>query len=44
MKKYIVLSLVLLAVGSAFAGNGPRKTSRQEMGINGNAVYVIEYT
>ena len=44
MKKYIVLSLVLLVAGSAFAGNKPRKSSRQEMGINGNAVYVIEYT
>ena len=44
MKKYIVLALVLLVAGSAFAGNKPRKSSRQEMGINGNAVYVIEYT
>ena len=44
MKKYIVLSLVLLLAGTAFAGNKPRKSSRQEMGINGNAVYVIEYT
>ena len=44
MKKYIVLALVLLVAGSAFAGNKPRQSSRQEMGINGNAVYVIEYT
>ena len=44
MKKYIALVLVMTVMGTAFAGNKPRKSSRQEMGINGNAVYVIEYT
>ena len=41
--RIITFALTLLIVGSAF-GNKPRKSSRQEMGINGNAVYVIEYT
>lgn len=46
MKKQIIfLALMLpLLVGSAMAGNKPRKNSRTEMGINGNALYVIEYT
>ena len=44
MKRIILLSLVFLMVGSAMAGNKPRKNSRTEMGINGNALYVIEYT
>ena len=45
MKKNIALLLVLLVAGSAFAANPKlRKNSRTEMGINGNAIYVIEYT
>ncbi|MCF0211767.1 MAG: hypothetical protein HUK17_02595, partial [Bacteroidales bacterium] len=46
MKKQIIfLALLLpLLVSSAMAGNKPRKNSRTEMGINGNALYVIEYT
>ena len=44
MKKNIALVLVLLAAGTAFAGPGPRKNSRTEMGIHGPALYVIEYT
>ena len=44
MKKYLALVLVMAVMGAAFAGNKPRKSSRQEMGINGNALYVIEYT
>ena len=43
MKKIIALVLVTLIAGTSFA-NKPRKSSRQEMGINGNALYVIEYT
>lgn len=44
--RLFTLAVMLLAVGSAIAAN-PRqkaKNSRQEMGINGNALYVIEYT
>ena len=45
MKKTILLvALLLLVAGSTFAGNKPRQNSRTEMGINGNALYVIEYT
>ena len=44
MKKNIALILALLVVGTAFAGPKPRKNSRTEMGIHGNAIYVIEYT
>ena len=45
MKRNIVLALVLLVAGTAFAaGHKPRKNSRTEMGIHGNAIYVIEYT
>lgn len=46
MKKQIIaLALMLpLVIGSALAGNKPKKNSRAEMGINGNALYVIEYT
>ena len=45
MKRIILLSLSILMIGSVFAANkGPRKNSRTEMGINGNALYVIEYT
>ena len=44
MKKNIALIFALLVVGTAFAGPKPRKNSRTEMGIHGNALYVIEYT
>ena len=44
MKKLFSIALTLLVVGSVFAGSRPRKNSRTEMGINGNALYVIEYT
>ena len=45
MKKNIALMMVLLVAGTAFAaGYKPRKNSRTEMGIHGNALYVIEYT
>ncbi|MCR4658743.1 MAG: hypothetical protein K5650_00415 [Bacteroidales bacterium] len=44
MKKNIAIALALLIAGAAMAGNRPRKNSRVEMGINGNAIYVIEYT
>lgn len=44
MKKLIILSLSILFIASAFAQNKPRKNSRAEMSINGNAIYVIEYT
>ncbi len=42
----IALSLILtILAGNVFSANPKaRKTSRQEMGINGNAIYVIEYT
>ena len=46
-KQFIVFALLLpLLVGSAMAGNGKnqRKNSRTEMGIKGDALYVIEYT
>ena len=36
--------MALALTSSAMAGNKPRKNSRTEMGINGNALYVIEYT
>lgn len=44
--KLFALALMLTVVGSAIAANPrtQRKNSRQEMGINGNALYVIEYT
>ena len=44
MKKALVYTLILLVAGTAFAGPKPRKSSRMEMGIHGNAIYVIEYT
>ena len=45
MKKNIALMMALLVAGTAFAaGHKPRKNSRTEMGIHGNALYVIEYT
>ena len=44
MKKFVVLALVALIAGSAFAAKRNPKSSRQEIGINGNAIYVIEYT
>lgn len=44
MKKIIALALVILMAGSVFAQRRNQKSSRQEMGINGNAIYVIEYT
>lgn len=45
MKKQILfLALMLPMLVSAVAGNKPKKNSRAEMGINGNALYVIEYT
>ena len=44
MKKYISLALMLLVVSAAIAGPRPRKNSRTEMGIHGDAIYVIEYT
>lgn len=43
--RLIALVLMLTVVGSAIAATPKRpKNSRQEMGINGNALYVIEYT
>lgn len=42
--RIFTLALLMLVIGSATAGNKPRKNSRSEMGINGNALYVIEYT
>ena len=43
MKKNIALMMALLVAGTAFAaGHKPRKNSRTEMGIHGNALYVIE--
>jgi hypothetical protein len=45
MKKNIALMMALLIAGASFAANPkPRKNSRTEMGIHGNALYVIEYT
>jgi hypothetical protein len=45
MKRQILAIALMLAVTcGAMAGNGPHKNSRAEMGINGNALYVIEYT
>src|SRR5574344_434170 len=46
MKKQIIVFALLLPllIGSAIAGGKPRKNSRTEMGINGNARYVLEYT
>lgn len=45
MKKIILTALATVLFSSLFAANGgPRKNSRTEMGINGNALYVIEYT
>lgn len=45
MKRSIIaLVLTTLVIGSAFAGQKPKKCSREEMGINGNAIYVIEFT
>lgn len=44
--KIIAFTLLLpLLIGSAFASNPKkRQCSREEMGINGDALYVIEYT
>lgn len=42
--KIFTLALSLMIAGSAFAGSRTHKNSRTEMGINGNALYVIEYT
>ena len=44
MKKYFALALTLLVIGSALAGNKGHKNSRTEVGINGNALYYLEYT
>ena len=44
MKKNIALVFALLIAASAFAGNKPKKCSREEMGIHGNAIYVLEFT
>ncbi len=44
MKKVLLTALVLLIAGTTMAGNRIRQNSRSEMGINGNAIYVIEYT
>ena len=45
MKKNIALMMALLVAGAAMAANPKtRKNSRTEMGIHGNAIYVIEYT
>ncbi|MBQ4376568.1 MAG: hypothetical protein II793_02595 [Bacteroidales bacterium] len=44
MKKIVVLALITFLAGSAFAAKRNPKSSRQEIGINGNAIYVIEYT
>ncbi|MBQ6096657.1 MAG: hypothetical protein IJK99_02810, partial [Bacteroidales bacterium] len=44
MKRIFALTLALAMAGSVLAGNKPRKNSRTEMGIHGNALYVIEYT
>ena len=46
MKRQLTLLLMLTIVGTnaLLAANGTRKNSRTEMGIHGNALYVIEYT
>lgn len=44
MKKALVLVVSLIVVVGAMAGNKPRTNSRNEVGINGNALYYIEYT
>ena len=44
MKRQLAIAIALIVASSAWAGNKTHKNSRAEMGINGNALYVIEYT
>lgn len=44
MKRNILALAALLTVTLSVMAAGPRKNSRAEMGINGNCLYVIEYT
>ena len=44
MKKIVILIFIFTALAHVIAAPGYRTSSRQEMGINGNAIYVIEYT
>lgn len=44
MKKNIAIVFVLLITATALAANKPKKCSREELGIHGDAIYMLEFT